>query len=121
MKSPVQFLFDALIAASIVSASICSASTCSADDPQTGQLKIRFEYDGVAPLQNPVPNLGQCGFANVVEEKLIVDPKNKGIKNVVVYLYTGRGGSEIAKSDPPKNVIKLNNENCRFEPHILVR
>lgn len=99
---------------------VTSVSFSQADDANTGQLKVRFEYGGAPLTQQPVPNLGECGQANVVEEKLIVNPQNKGIRNVIVYLYTGRGGSEIAPVDPPKNVVKLTNKNCRFEPHVLI-
>ncbi len=45
-----------------------SVSICQADEANTGQLKMRFEYGGAPPAQKPVPNLGQCGNVNVVEE-----------------------------------------------------
>jgi plastocyanin len=97
-----------------------SVSICQADDAGTGQLKMRFEYGGAVPAAAPIANPGQCGNANLVDERLVVNPKNKGIKNVIVYVYTGRGGSKLAAVDPPKNVVKLTNENCRFEPHVLI-
>jgi len=113
----IQFLTCILFAAPL---SVAQVSVCRADDAKTGQLKIRFEYGGDPPAQKKIDSKGECGKANVVEEKLIVNQQNKGIKNVIVYLYTGRGGSKIAPTDPPKNVVKLTNENCRFEPHILI-
>lgn len=112
MPSRIQALVCLLIATSV--------SVCQADDARTGQLKMRFEYGGAAPAPKPIATPGECGDANVIDEKLIVNQEDKGIKNVIVYVYTGRGGSELAAVDPPKNVVKLMNENCRFKPHILI-
>ncbi len=61
-----------------------------------------------------------CGKQKIPDEKLIVDATSKGIKNVVVYVYTGRGGTKL--KDVPKakgEKLVLDNQGCRFEPHII--
>lgn len=87
-----------------------------------GDLKIRFEYDG--PTFEPAPvdvnkDVEFCGKHGLTDETLIVNPKNKGIKNVIVYVYTGRGGSDIDDVAPVKNTHTLANKNCRFDPRIV--
>jgi len=87
-----------------------------------GDLKIHFEYDG-AVFQPPAIDVTKdaqfCGKHDLTDESLIVNPKNKGIKNVVVYVYTGRGGSDIEEVDPVNNTHTLANKNCRFDPRIV--
>ncbi len=90
---------------------------------ETGDLKIRFEYGGDAPKAEPInvnKDVEFCGKKPLINEQLLVNPDNKGVKNVVVYVYTGRGGTKLDKYDPPKNTHTLANENCRFEPHIVI-
>ncbi|QDT02487.1 hypothetical protein K227x_08640 [Rubripirellula lacrimiformis] len=94
-----------------------------ANAAETGDLKIRFEYGGDAPEAPPVKvtqDAQFCGKTALVDERLLVNPDNKGVKNVVVYVYTGRGGSKLDKFDPVNNKHVLANKNCRFEPHIVI-
>ncbi len=100
-----------------------STSEAVADDSQVGELKIRFQYGGQPPRQRDVTvnrDIEYCGKFPHVSEKLVVSADNKGIKNVIVYLYTGRGGSELPELPPSSQTITLANQNCRFEPHILL-
>jgi plastocyanin len=53
-------------------------------------------------------------------EKLVVHPENKGIKNVVVHVYAGRRGSNLPQTPPRSATVTLANLDCRFEPHIVV-
>ncbi|WP_246151282.1 methylamine utilization protein [Rubripirellula reticaptiva] len=90
---------------------------------ETGDLKIRFEYGGTPPKAEAIDvnkDVEFCGRNPLIDERLIVNPDNKGIKNVVVYVYTGRGGTKLPDFEPAKNTHTLANENCRFEPHIVV-
>lgn len=90
---------------------------------ETGDLKIRFEYDGSPFEPQPVDankDAQFCGKHGLTNERLLVNQENKGIKNVVVYVYTGRGGSDLPKSEPQKATHTLANSNCRFEPHIVI-
>ncbi|TWU59359.1 hypothetical protein Poly51_21470 [Rubripirellula tenax] len=90
---------------------------------ETGDLKIRFEYGGEAVKPAPIDvnkDVEFCGKNPLVDERLLVNAENKGIKNVVVYVYTGRGGTDLPKMDPVKNTHTLANDQCRFEPHIVI-
>jgi len=97
--------------------------TTTAVAQKTGDLKIRFEYGGKAFAPKPIipnKNADFCGKQNLVDESLLVSQANNGIKNVAVYVYTGRGGSKLDKSKPVNNTHTLANQGCRFEPRILV-
>ena len=90
---------------------------------RAGDLKIRFEYGGNPPGTSPVKvtkDVEFCGKHKIDDERLIVNPNNKGIKNVIVYVYTGRGGSDLDDVAPKKNVHELANDKCRFEPHVVI-
>ena len=102
---------------------LTAALTASAAAADTGDLKIRFEYGGKPVAPKPIDvnkDVEFCGKHGLKDESLIINEKNKGIQNVVVYVYTGRGGSKLKKVDPANNTHTLANENCRFEPHILI-
>ncbi|MCG8653124.1 MAG: methylamine utilization protein, partial [Pirellulales bacterium] len=90
---------------------------------ETGDLKIRFEYAGAA-VEPSALNINKdaefCGKTKLVNEKLLVNKENKGIKNVVVYVYTGRGGSKLKKVDPVNATHELANDKCRFEPRVVI-
>ena len=90
---------------------------------KTGQLKIQFRYGGDAfePKKiNVTADKTFCGKTDLRNETLLVNPENNGIRNVIVYVYTGRGGTKLAPvPHTPKTVI-LKNELCRFEPHIVL-
>ena len=64
-----------------------------------GTLTGRFIYDGVPPKREPVElnkDLEFCGPLKPLDEELIVDPKSRGLKNVVLWLEP--------KSDEPPPV-----------------
>jgi hypothetical protein len=92
-----------------------------------GTLKGRFIYDGAAPKQGKItPTKDQqfCGKHEIPDESLVVDSQCKGIANVIVSLYIARGAKAPeahpdyakAKAQP----VTIDNQNCRFEPHITV-
>jgi plastocyanin len=107
--------------------SLSLATLCgSALAADTATLKAKFIFGGDAPAQqkiNPNKDIEFCGKTELLEEKLIVNPENKGIQNVVLYVFTGRGGTPASalpevKAEP--KTITLANDKCRFEPHIVV-
>lgn len=90
---------------------------------ETGDLKVRFQYGGDAPSQGEVKvtaDVAFCGKQGLVDESLIVDSDSKALKNVILQLYTGRGGSKIDPVAPAKREITLDNDACRFEPHVVI-
>jgi hypothetical protein len=60
-----------------------------------------------------------CAKHNVVSEELIVNPDNKGIKNVFVYL---RRPPRIAPdlAQVPTDPVVLDQKDCAFIPHALI-
>lgn len=102
---------------------VLTASAASAAD--WGDLKIKFTYDGAAPKPDAIAVTKDpqfCGKHNLKVEKLVVNPANKGIKNIVVFLYT-RGSTKVPVhpdyDKEAKAKITLDNKNCRYEPHVV--
>jgi len=90
---------------------------------ETGTLRMTFKYQGDPPKQgtiDPTADKAFCGNKDIPEESLIVHPENKGIKNVIVYVYTGRRGTELPEMDLKAETFELANRDCRFDPHVLV-
>jgi hypothetical protein len=91
-----------------------------------GSLKGSFQYDGTPPKPAPITvdkDTECCAKHGLVDEGVMVDPKTKAIQNVVVYLHQSR-----TDKTPPihpdllaaaKEKVKINNANCRFDPHII--
>lgn len=104
----------------VLAALISSASVASAQD---ATLKMRFVYDGTPPkVENIDPNKDRdfCGQHAIPNEKLVVNQKNKGIKNVIVHVYTRSSGKDLPKTQPAKKTHTLANDECRFEPHVVI-
>ena len=98
-----------------------TATSAFAQD--TGDLKITFKLKGDAPkLDNVKVTTDKqfCGKKDIADERLIVNPENKGIKNVVVYIYTGSRGTKLPKQKPRERKLALDNKACIFEPHVLL-
>ncbi len=72
-----------------------------------------------API-NATADAAYCGKQGLLDESLIVNPENKGLKNVIVQVYTGRGGSKLDPVAPAKKEVTLANDKCRFEPHVVI-
>lgn len=89
---------------------------------ETGTLKAQFVYEGAAFKPTKIEankDADFCGKHPLVDESLLINDSNNGVKNVAFYVFTGRGGSKV---DAPKNegkTITLANDKCRFEPHVL--
>ncbi|MEM6473162.1 MAG: methylamine utilization protein [Planctomycetota bacterium] len=90
---------------------------------ETGTLRIQFKFKGKLPAGGTLtPNVDQafCGKFQIPDETLLVDQESKGIKNVIVYVYTGRRGTELPKMELKAETHVLANQECRFEPHVLI-
>ena len=91
-----------------------------------GTLKGRFVYDGSPPSSiklTPTKDLIVCGKHELFNESLIVNPENKGIQNVVVFLYTKKGQTlpiHDTFTSTANDKVTLDNEFCRFNNHITV-
>lgn len=83
---------------------------------RSGTLKVTFRLRGDLPATTP------RRIDNVVipDESLVVDEQNKGIANVFLYVYTGRGsGTKLELVPPRRATLDLTCENQRFEPHAM--
>jgi len=104
-------------------AALCLAVVTPAFAQETGVLQVRFEYGGqpIAPKPiMPIKDAPCCSQQHSVSEKLLVNPENKGIKNVVVYLHTGRGGSDLPDVSPKNETRVLTMTQCRFDPLVVL-
>lgn len=89
---------------------------------QTGTLRMRFVYDGTPPPPKRI-DVGAKSSPradSLIDERLLVDPTSRGIKNVLVYLYTGRGEARVAvpPHQPQKRRVAM--ADGRFDPHLLI-
>jgi len=104
---------------------LLSASAVQAAD--WGDLSVTFVYDGTAPAPPKArvdKDVAYCGKFDVVDEALLVNPKNGGVANVVSFLYVARGKKEPSVhpdyEKSAKDEIKLDNNKCRFAPHMTI-
>jgi hypothetical protein len=102
---------------------VLSLSTANA---QWGDLSGTFVYDGDPPTPSPVlvtKDQAFCGKHELFNESLTVNPANKGIQGIVVYLYQARGGAEVkvhpSYEESAKGEVRIDNVGCRFEPHVV--
>ena len=89
---------------------------------ETASLRMRFVYSGKPPQIRMIePHLDKdfCGRCMIPDEHLIVDPFNRGIKNVVVYLDNHRGKIKLPPSKSLPMTLDLQFRSCRFKPHVL--
>ena len=105
---------------------------CSTADAQWGTLKGRIILDGEMPKTKPVVAKGDvtakdaavCAAQEVPYEKLVVDtatvdPKERGIANIFVYLPKKPASihPDLAKSK--EQVVTFDQKGCRFVPHAM--
>lgn len=94
-----------------------------ADDEGWGTLRGRFVFDGEPPRRAQLDvnkDMEVCGKQPLYDESLIVDEKNKGVMNVLVYLRskTERVHPEYGELIKKQAVVK--HQGCRFEPHLAL-
>ena len=74
------------------------AAAKAADKDRWGDLTATFVYDGEPPERRPLRVDKDRGLYKdpILDPSLVVDPKNKGIANVVGWLHMDRGASPPA-------------------------
>ena len=87
---------------------------------ETATVKMRFVYDGTVPEPKLINPVRGPGFGPIPDERLLVDPITKGIRNVVVFVDTKR--SDVEVKNPPHHAKRhlLEIVNARFNPHVLI-
>ena len=94
---------------------LCIAEPLVAQPPPSGDLQITFKYLGAPP---PPP---QALPGVVPIPKVLVNPTNNGLKNVVVYAYTSRrGGMQLPPQNQPRKNVNVTINNRQFDPHITI-
>jgi hypothetical protein len=90
-------------------------------------LKGRFVYDGAPPPRKPAVITADrefCGKQNILEENLVVNPANRGLANVIVWLHLARGESlppiHRSYAETEKAEVHLDCDGCRFQPHVCL-
>lgn len=94
-------------------------------EQEWGNLSATFLYDGEPPEPRKLKIDKDTGFVKgpMFDPSLVVDPKTKGVANVVTWLYLARGEeappihasyAELAKQD-----VVLETRNAQIEPHVV--
>ena len=93
---------------------------------QWGDLSGTFVVGGANPAAVAAvvnKDVAYCGKYKLIDESLVVNPSNGGIRDVVVYIYVSRTGKKPAVHPDYEKTAKaevfLDNKECRFEPHVL--
>lgn len=112
---------------------IVASATSSA--AEWGNLSGRFLFDGVPPIPEKLKITSDqptCGPHDLQNEALLVNPLNKGVRNIIIYLYQSKSGVRPTPYDSKevpihedylaleKEVVKLDNQGCRFDPHVAL-
>jgi hypothetical protein len=111
-------VMGALLFVTLMSASVTAA--------EWGNLTGQFIYDGDPP-KPPAAKITKdkecCGKHNVIDESLLVNPENRGIRNVIVFLVTDEGAElpvHESYQESENDELLLDNDKCRFNPHVLL-
>jgi hypothetical protein len=92
----------------------------SASAQEWATLTGRFVYDGKAPTPKDIDRSKDPNCkVKLTEEDLLVDDKG-GLANAVVTLRTKGVPVNPAYESSAKDVVELDNKNCRFEPHVVI-
>lgn len=113
-----------LILAAVVAVFACSAvGVVVAED--WGTFSGQFVYGGDAPKPAPVnvtKDTEVCSNQGLVDEQLVVNAENKGVANIVIYMY--RKSSEPVPpihesyAESAEGKVTMDNKSCRFEPRV---
>jgi plastocyanin len=95
-----------------------------ANAEEWGNLSGTFVYGGDVPaekLLSATKDQEVCGKEKLVNEALLVNSTNKGIANVVGYLYLKKKETapvHESYAETEKTEVTLDNIACRFDPHV---
>ena len=92
-----------------------------------GTLKGKVVFSGSPPAQPDLVEEGKapkdpsvCAKdAPIKSERLVVDSKSKGVRNVLIYIPKPTAVNEEAKSAAASAKVEFDQEKCIFEPHVV--
>jgi plastocyanin len=104
---------------------VISSNAAAVQAQSWGDLQGTILFDGAAPKQATTNTAGKdptvCAAQTpILDESLVVNPQNMGIKNCIVFLKTTPTTVHPDLKIPAEKEIKFDNVNCVFEPHVLV-
>lgn len=72
-----------------------------------------------APLIVPTKDAEVCGDKPLYDEKLVINPENRGIANIVIWAYKPKGNVHPGYAKTAKDTIEMDNEFLRFTPRVV--
>ena len=102
--------------------------TASAQAADWGDLTgtITLDTKAAVPQQAPInvqKDVAVCGKHNLKDESVIVNPENRGVADVLVYVYADKGPKPAVHDDYKKTEaaeVTLDNISCRYEPRVAL-
>lgn len=93
-----------------------------------GTLEGQFLFDGDVPKLAPLVEKGDpnakdaavCAAAGVPNESLVVNPENKGIANICLYLRRAPAMIHPDLKASKEKEIEFDQKGCVFLPHVLI-
>lgn len=99
----------------------------NANAEEWGDIKGSFVFDGEIPAASKIKvekDAAVCGKHNLVDESLVVNAENRGIANIILYLYLGKKDKAPAVHESYKETeaaeVTFDNENCTFNPRVAL-
>jgi len=108
----------------IVALGMALAFSSAADAADWATLKGQFLFgkEGVEVPKKagitPTKDTQVCGKVPLFNESLVVNEENRGVANVVIWAYKPKVVHESYK-DSEDATVELNNQDCRFAPHVV--
>ena len=115
-----------IVAALSVAVLAVVTTSGSGQAPGWGTLKGTVVFDGKVPERKMIDPKNDRVFClskgPVLSDELVVDPKTKGVRWVMVWLVDEKGGNKIPinpKLAKPADKVLIDQPCCMFEPHVL--
>ncbi|MBW3539012.1 MAG: hypothetical protein KY476_01965 [Planctomycetes bacterium] len=94
-------------------------------DLQPGKIVGIVTFEGAVPNLPPLVDPAVikpeersiCTPGATDNDRLVVNPENKGVANVFVYLDRAPRGVKVSSEPPPP--VEFTNKSCQFQPHAL--
>jgi len=113
--------------AALLISGFCFLSPAAVSAAGWGSVTGRFVYDGEAPKRTVQREKGDpavkdpavCAATDHLNNDLVVNPENKGIANVFMYMRRAKDIHPDLKESKEKTVV-FDQKGCTFKPHALI-
>ena len=87
-----------------------------------GSVEGQFLLDGEIPRPQLIAKGGvpMCTPKDIEDESLVVNPKNKGIANIFIYLRKAPASIDPSLKESRSKEVVFDNNGCRYVPHAVV-